>query len=107
MVSQGLPEDSRGDGTTYSGHVSPDALFCSSDEMVPKSRRDETQTLDKESPYPGNVAFNLRTYALRVPRWLKEDQKRCGQEAPAREAVRAAVPRNAPRRESTRPPARP
>ena len=82
MVSQGLPEDSRGDGTTYSGYVSPDSFFLSSDGMVSKFRREEAQTLDKESPYPGNVAFNLRTYALRVLRWLKEEQKRCGQEAP-------------------------
>ena len=82
MVSQGLPEDSRGDGTTYSSHVSPDSFFSSSDGMVSKFRREEAQTLDTESPYPGNVALNLCSDALRMLHWLKEEQRRCGQEAP-------------------------
>ncbi|MXY09255.1 MAG: hypothetical protein F4Z00_12410 [Acidimicrobiaceae bacterium] len=82
MVSQGLPEDSRGDGTTYSGHVTVDSFSLSSDGMVSKFRRAEAQTLDTESPYPGNVAVNLRACAQRVLSWLKEEQRRCGQEAP-------------------------
>jgi len=82
MVSQGLPEDSRADGTTYSGHVTVDSFFVSSDGMVSRFRREEAQTLDTESPYPGNVAVSLRAYALRVLSWLKEEQRCCGREAP-------------------------
>ena len=82
MVSQGLPEDSRADGTTYGGHVTVDSFSWSSDGMVSKFRRAEAQTLDTASPYPGNVAVSLRDFAQRVLSWLKEEQRRCGQEAP-------------------------
>ena len=82
MVSQGLPEGGRGDGSKYASHFGTDSYFLSADGMVSRFRREETQTLDTEPCYPGDVAAQLCEFSDGVLRWLKDEQQRCGREAP-------------------------
>ena len=82
MVSQGLPEGGRGDGSRYASHWGPDSYSLSADGMVSRFRRDETLTLDTEPCYPGDVAARLCELSDGVLRWLKDEQQRCGREAP-------------------------
>ena len=82
MVSQGLPEGGRGDGSKYASHVGGDSYFLSADGMVSRFRREETQTLDTEPCYPGDVAARLSEFSAGVLRWLKDEQQRCGREVP-------------------------
>ena len=82
LVSQGLPEGGRGDGSRYASHLGPDSYSFSADGMVSRFRREETQTLDTEPCYPGDVAVRLCELADGVLRWLKDEQQRCGREAP-------------------------
>ncbi|MCY3569342.1 MAG: hypothetical protein OXH38_11985, partial [Chloroflexi bacterium] len=51
MVSQGLPEGGRGDGSKYASHLGPDSYSISADGMMSRFRREETQTLDTEPCY--------------------------------------------------------
>ena len=82
MVSQGLPEGGRGDGSKYASHVGPDSHFFTTDGMMSRFRREETQTLDTEPCYPSDVAAQLCEFSDGVLRWLKDEQQRCGREAP-------------------------
>ena len=82
MISQGLPEGGRGDGSRYASHIGPDSYFLSADGMMSRFRREETQTLDTEPCYPGDVAARLCDFSDGVLRWLKDEQQRCGREAP-------------------------
>ena len=82
MVSQGLPEGGRGDGSKYASHVGPDAYLFTADGMMSRFRREETQTLDTEPCYPSDVAAQLCQFSDGVLRWLKDEQQRCGREAP-------------------------
>ena len=82
MVSQGLPEGGRGDGSKYASQVGTDSFFFCADGMMSRFRRHETQTLDTEPCYPGDVAAQLCEFSDRVLRWLKDEQQSCGREVP-------------------------
>ena len=82
MVSQGLPEGGRGDGSRYAGHFGADSCFVSADGMVSRFCREEAQTLDTKACYPGDVAARLCEFSAGVLRWLKDEQQRCGREVP-------------------------
>lgn len=82
MVSQSLPEGGRGDGSKYASHVGTDSYFLSADGMTSRFRHEETQTLDTEPCYPGDVAARLCQLSVGVLRWLKDEQQRCGRQVP-------------------------
>lgn len=82
MVSQGLHDGGRADGSKCVSHVGTDSYFLSADGMLSRFRREETQTLDTEPCYPGDVAARLCELSDGVLRWLKDEQQRCGRQVP-------------------------
>ena len=76
MIGQTLPGGARADGSEH------DTARLSAGGYVSMFRMTRARDPEGATRYPADVAACLRDYTAKVVEWLKDEQRRCGQEVP-------------------------